>query len=59
MVLALFSLNYKEITYGMGRDQGHFVGKDFSQNWNLMICSENKTKQNKIHRNTRKETQTC
>ena len=48
MVLALFSWNYKEITYGMGQDQGHFVRKDFSQNWNLVIYSESKTKQNAL-----------
>lgn len=33
MVLAFFPpLNYKEITYGMGQDQGYFIEEDFSQN---------------------------
>lgn len=47
MVLAVFSLNYKEITYEMGHGQGHLIRKDFSQNGNLVIYSENQTKQNK------------
>ena len=32
MVLDFFPLNYKEITYGMGQDQGYFIKEDFSQN---------------------------
>lgn len=47
MVLALFSLNYKEITYEMGQVQVHFIRKEFSQNGNLVIYSENQRKQNK------------
>lgn len=47
MVLALFSLNYKEIIYGMGQDQGHFIKKGFPQNCNLLIYF-GKKKPNKI-----------
>lgn len=29
----------------MGQGQAHFIRTDFSQNWNLVIYLENKTKQ--------------